>query len=649
VGKTALALEVGWRYVDEYAELPPAMRFDAIVWAATGPDMLPRRRGASRASRRLQEVHNAIATVLNDPNLLRTSPDKQAEQAIQALERAERVLLILDDLDRADDLPFLRDVPAPSMVLVTTRFADDYPRPIRLGALDPRALGAIIRQASLEERLRLSEREVAELSTGSGGLPLVALWALGLGAGERVRPTLGTLRVHPGDVLYAVFGQLVDHLRESVSPPGAYRVLKALTFFDPRDGASAKGLAETCNLTLGATEQALSRLLTMHLVERLPDTDAFTMLPVARSFMRVEVEKSGEWEDEARRRWVTFYLNLVAAPDTLHRLGMLRHEIGNLLAVMDWLSNCERISATPGLAETERRQRDDGKAELTELAHLFRDAQGMLYAAGRWQALGDYAQYLAAGAARHGWDEVLILTLRAPIDIYARWHWYRDGHTLLAFAQRAFERSGNPQLRAETLLARARLVYDDGTMDTRPHLAALDPPLTFERVLAELEEAIGIFRQHQRHERVMQALNTLGNCYRWGQKLDAASARYDEALRLFEDAGPGAAGEMAAWRPVIEGNLGLVLGRRGKHAEACAKLLQARQGLTVQTDLIEVNAALALYTYRLGDQEGAKPFREEADRLKKVLHLKLPVCKEDAEWEQEQEQEHMGELGPFDP
>src|SRR5579884_2622532 len=38
LGKTALAQEIAWRFVEEREYLPPDARFDTIIWAAARPE-----------------------------------------------------------------------------------------------------------------------------------------------------------------------------------------------------------------------------------------------------------------------------------------------------------------------------------------------------------------------------------------------------------------------------------------------------------------------------------------------------------------------------------------------------------------------------------------------------------------------------------
>jgi len=129
VGKSALALELGYYYFQQHATLPVEQKFDAIVWVSAKQFLLT----ASGFQQRhqtfggLRDLYREIATVLELPEILRVERDQQQGLIRNAL-TSRRVLLIVDNLETIDDkelLAFLLELPDPTKAVVTTRHRID--------------------------------------------------------------------------------------------------------------------------------------------------------------------------------------------------------------------------------------------------------------------------------------------------------------------------------------------------------------------------------------------------------------------------------------------------------------------------------------------------------------------------------------------
>ena len=139
VGKTALALEIAHTCNDESSA--PDERFEAIIWVtAKSAELLP----AGLVARQptfsdLDGIYRALADLLDLPVIFRTATQAEKNIVVTHLLAEKRVLLMLDNLEDVDDqelLVFLRDLPAPSKAIVTTRHRIDVAIPIHLHTLD---------------------------------------------------------------------------------------------------------------------------------------------------------------------------------------------------------------------------------------------------------------------------------------------------------------------------------------------------------------------------------------------------------------------------------------------------------------------------------------------------------------------------------
>jgi predicted ATP-dependent serine protease len=140
IGKSTLALESAYAFIDQYADLSEGERFEAIVWVSakhiylTASGIHERR----QVFRTLEDVFAVIARVLDYPAITRARAEEQRDIVEQAL-REQRTLLILDNLETVDDeelLDFLHELPEPTKALITTRHRIDVGRPMRLMGME---------------------------------------------------------------------------------------------------------------------------------------------------------------------------------------------------------------------------------------------------------------------------------------------------------------------------------------------------------------------------------------------------------------------------------------------------------------------------------------------------------------------------------
>ena len=344
VGKSALALEVGWHFVENYERLPPGRRFVAIIWVSAKRELLTTHGIESRraAFTNLDDIYRAIADVLDWPAIRRVEREEQHREVVKALRQAGQVLLITDNLETVDDpevLAFLRDLPPPAKAVTTMRFHEDMPYPIRLRELDNNAAKELVAQECAMRDLTLTEEQITDLLACTRGLPLAIWWAVGLMAmqGYGIEATLQRLSNPSGDLQRFIFSEALTRLHEH--NPLAQEVLQALTFFDLDSGATKEALAATVGAPV---EQALKQLLNLNLVNRHQSGKRFTMLPLTRDFAQQEI--TPEWERQARERWSEYFRQYVEQygnddfGEGLSRESRekLEDEINNIQLAIEW-------------------------------------------------------------------------------------------------------------------------------------------------------------------------------------------------------------------------------------------------------------------------------------------------------------------------
>jgi hypothetical protein len=182
IGKSALALEVALRYLRDYDHLPSEERFEAIIWISAKASVLTADGIASRQqiTRTLDDIYTTISVTLEREDITHARPEDQDELVTKALTQ-QRTLLIIDNLEVVDDErvnAFLRELPAPTKAIVTTRHRIDVAYPIRLTSMPKEDGLALIAQECAKKGVTLTEAEAEKLYERTGGVPLAVVWSV---------------------------------------------------------------------------------------------------------------------------------------------------------------------------------------------------------------------------------------------------------------------------------------------------------------------------------------------------------------------------------------------------------------------------------------------------------------------------------------
>jgi len=346
VGKSALALELAYRYRDGYAELPPDERFDAIIWVSAKRTLLT----ASGIQQRqqtfntLNDLYREITTVLEQPLILQTG----AEQRRGLIERAlssQRTLLIVDNLETVDDeelLSFLRELPDPTKVIVTTRHRIDIAYTIRLSGMPAPDAQALMLVEAARKGVELPVAATNDLYRRTGGIPLAIVWSIGLmSLGHSVESVLRRLGSGHSDIARFCFAESVTRIRDRA----AYKLLLALALFERSVNRQMLGDVAGLGDDVIGRDDGLAELLQLSLVEQ--KADRFKLLPLTQSYALEELAARPALERELRERWVEILVELARPYADLYRqereLRFLLPEGQHLDTLADWSIRSDRL------------------------------------------------------------------------------------------------------------------------------------------------------------------------------------------------------------------------------------------------------------------------------------------------------------------
>ncbi len=353
VGKSALALAIAHEYIERYAELPPAERFEAIIWISAKEEVLTAQ-GTEPAAlpymilHTLEDVYTAIARTLEREDITRALPEDQGPLVESALKR-QRTLLILDNLESVKDdrvKPFLRCLRPPTKAIITSREWVEVADILRLTGLYWEEAGQLINEEAQVHGVTLDEIQRKRIFDLTSGLPLpIKLSVARMAGGESFDAVTRWLSDATGDLPeYCIKGQ-IELVRQR--NPYAWTILLACSLFDREAGASGEALGYVASVSIVDRDRALGELQRLFLVNR-NERDRFWVLPIVQRYAKMQFAAS---EDVAGivERWVewavSFAKDYVVDWDWTPEWSVLGIEYPNLLSCVRWLR--ERRQWTP--------------------------------------------------------------------------------------------------------------------------------------------------------------------------------------------------------------------------------------------------------------------------------------------------------------
>jgi len=218
VGKTALAHRICQSFLQDSIH-----QFDAIVWISTKEDRLTLSgiEPLEPMIRNFDELLYIILEVCEWNGQLTT--DTTAEEIVSILLESgdNGILLVIDNLETIQDeriLDFIKDVPHPNRVLITSRMGlGEIERRYPLKEFDDNDALAFIRTIAREKHLadiaKLTDKTLLDYADKMARYPLVMKWVLGqVARGQDINRLVENIADTSGDIAKFCFEKIYDHL-----------------------------------------------------------------------------------------------------------------------------------------------------------------------------------------------------------------------------------------------------------------------------------------------------------------------------------------------------------------------------------------------------------------------------------------------------
>ncbi len=352
VGKTALVLEVAYRCLRASTGEVPNTKiptFDAIIFVSAKQQYLTAGGllSTSEAQKTLRDLYREVAQTLNRFEITQAMPEDQPLKVRDALSR-QRTLLIVDNMEtmaeKQEILAFLYRLPPQVKVVITTRERALF-SPIRLEQLAEEAALHLIEKEAQEKNVTLSTEQALTLYRRIGGIPAALVYSIGqIASGYSVKTVLDRVLKASGDVARFCFEGSINPLRGH----HAHMLLMVIAMFPKYPVPDA--VSHTAGLSADplAVEEGLAQLQLLSLVSL--QEGRLRMLPLTREFAFAELAAYPEFEQEARKRWIEWYIHFTEEYggkdwEEWHiKFDRVEEEWENLLAVFSWCAAHERYN-----------------------------------------------------------------------------------------------------------------------------------------------------------------------------------------------------------------------------------------------------------------------------------------------------------------
>jgi hypothetical protein len=351
VGKTALVSEAVYlcRQVEQN-RIPPEIEipiFDAIIFTSakktylTPQGILKR----PRFQETLQEIFRIIADVLNEPSIVMAQEtEKQLKLVYESLSN-QRTILIIDNMETISEqeqnevISFLAELPVSTKAIITSRERIGIYKSIRIYELSRPDSLKLINQEAENKGIKITDYQAERFYRVFGGIPVALIYAVGQRAmGYSLKKILG-LRDKtylPKDLAHFLFTRSVEPLRGQP----AHQLLMSMTFF--QTSPSLDALIAVAGLQ-GEPDDVEEGLATLQQLSLTSEEDRrYSILPITHRYALAELAKYPEFLEEARNRWVAWYLKFTKKyggrdwQDWRIRYDYLAQEWGNIASVLYW-------------------------------------------------------------------------------------------------------------------------------------------------------------------------------------------------------------------------------------------------------------------------------------------------------------------------
>ncbi|MEV4463505.1 NB-ARC domain-containing protein [Micromonospora echinofusca] len=338
-GKSALALAVARRYVAEYDSMPSEDRFGAVIWTSAKVELLTAEGPRPRPSRHrsLDDILDTIGIVLGREDVTRAGNEHKLEAARSALKK-QRTLLIIDNLETIEDetiYSFLRELPAPTKAIVTTRHKIDAAVALTLDSLSDEDASVLLSQQFSEQAERLTPGEWKRILELSGRLPLAIVWsAAQIRLGVPAVEVLGTWERGRDQLAEFSFAGIWNTLQGHPAAATTMRAIAALPF-----PATSEILANCASTHLDETQAVLRQLSRLALVQR--KQHGWTVHPLVRQYTLERTDEDARQLLERGADYVIAKLEGTIGDERLKAITVAEYEIidadrPNIVFLVEW-------------------------------------------------------------------------------------------------------------------------------------------------------------------------------------------------------------------------------------------------------------------------------------------------------------------------
>jgi len=308
VGKTALAIEVGHRCVEDDL-------FETAIWISSKESTLTLHgiEPIIPEAKSLSDILITIGASLGNPTIGNMSIKDQVHRAYALLSR-RTTLLILDNFEtlskneQREILEFLRNSPMTLKVIVTSRERVAEGQIIRLQGLSFEESNALLDWEAQQKNIQLTKDQSKHLVNLTGGLPLALLWVQGQIAvlGYSVTQVLDKLSL---DTDIPILQYCFNHSWNLLRHHNEKKILFILAL--QPESVSREALQVITGIEdSDEFDNAISDLLQLTLIE--PDRDHISILPLTRRFIRTQFASDHKFIKQVELRTAQYYVEFLS-------------------------------------------------------------------------------------------------------------------------------------------------------------------------------------------------------------------------------------------------------------------------------------------------------------------------------------------------
>ncbi len=392
VGKTTIAEEIAYHFIDNYTELPFEERFEAVVWiSARKQELLPTGKHTTREdSSNLKDLFREVAFAMDQRDILELPIDQQASAIRNELAK-HRSLIVVDNFETVEDLKleqFISELPRPTNVIITSRrrFPSSVSVPILPFDFDDSL--SLVQELSNQRNIELTDKNQENLAKLSGGIPLAVIWMLSL-LSRGIELDIVAAQMSSGDNELCRF--CFDEVVASVNHDQALNLLNAVSLFqNPVDKALA---FEVAGLSMSdvKTHETLAELEDVKLVER--SSGSLFLLPITRSYVLFRLQSAPEELERLLLKWEELIVKSASPYATVDwiwkDLRPLKTTGQHIAQCFEWALESDRVNTAIQLAPAleffydltgEWTRRLEMNLVVVSLSRLAGDKKGMFIA-----------------------------------------------------------------------------------------------------------------------------------------------------------------------------------------------------------------------------------------------------------------------------